>query len=170
MKSANCISATGRMPISEAPVQAPTMAVSASGASSTRHGPNSAWKPCGDLEGAAVDADVLADHEHALVAAHLLAEAVRDRLQIGLDRHPLPVMRGVEIFRRRPDAVAEGRGVGERALFRAAEGVDQQRLDLLAEPGVLVVAEAVEVRLQPGTVALERVGAAPMRRAAPRGT
>ena len=45
MKSANCISATGRRPISEAPVQAPTMAVSASGASSTRHGPNSAWKP-----------------------------------------------------------------------------------------------------------------------------
>ena len=36
-----------------------------------------------DLEGAAVDADVLADHEHALVAAHLLAEAVRDRLQVG---------------------------------------------------------------------------------------
>jgi hypothetical protein len=33
-----------------------------------------------DLEGAAVDADVLADHEDALVAAHLLAEAVGDRL------------------------------------------------------------------------------------------
>jgi hypothetical protein len=36
----------------------------------------------GDLEGAAVDADVLADHEHALVTAHLGAEAVRDRLQV----------------------------------------------------------------------------------------
>src|SRR5205823_4294983 len=36
------------------------------------------------LEGAAVDADVLADHEDALVAAHLLTEAVRDRLQVGL--------------------------------------------------------------------------------------
>ena len=69
----------------------------------------------GDLEGAAVDADVLADHEHALVAAHLLAEAVRDRLQIGLDRHPLPVMRGVEIFRRRPRRRRrwwQGRGAG----------------------------------------------------------
>src|SRR5439155_4379267 len=41
------------------------------------------------LEGAAVDADVLADHEHALVAAHLLAEAVRDRLEIGLLGHYL---------------------------------------------------------------------------------
>ena len=45
MKSANCISATGRMPISAAPVQPPTIAVSESGASSTRHGPNSSWKP-----------------------------------------------------------------------------------------------------------------------------
>src|SRR5437764_6092058 len=36
-----------------------------------------------DLEGAAVDADVLADEEHALVAPHLRAETVRDRLEIG---------------------------------------------------------------------------------------
>ena len=45
MKSANCISATGRMPMIAAPVHAPTIAVSASGASSTRQGPNSSWKP-----------------------------------------------------------------------------------------------------------------------------
>src|SRR5207247_8562020 len=41
------------------------------------------------LEGAAVDADVLADHEHALVAAHLLPETVADRLQIRLLSHYL---------------------------------------------------------------------------------
>jgi hypothetical protein len=41
------------------------------------------------LEGAAVDADVLADHEDPLVAAHLLAEAVGDRLQIRLFSHNL---------------------------------------------------------------------------------
>src|SRR5436305_902102 len=35
-----------------------------------------------DLERAAVDADVLADHEHALVAPHLGAQPVGDRLQI----------------------------------------------------------------------------------------
>ena len=35
-----------------------------------------------DLERAAVDADVLADHEDALVAAHLLAEPVGDRLEV----------------------------------------------------------------------------------------
>ena len=45
MKSANCISATGRRPMSAAPVAPPTIAVSESGVSSTRHGPNSSWKP-----------------------------------------------------------------------------------------------------------------------------
>ncbi len=50
MKSANCISATGRRPIIAAPVQPPTIAVSASGASITRHGPNSSWKPSETLK------------------------------------------------------------------------------------------------------------------------
>ena len=45
MKSANCISATGRSPISAAPVAPPTIAVSESGVSITRHAPNSSWKP-----------------------------------------------------------------------------------------------------------------------------
>ena len=49
-KSANCISATGRMPMIAAPVQPPTIAVSESGASITRHGPNSSWKPCVTLK------------------------------------------------------------------------------------------------------------------------
>ena len=45
-KSANCISAMGRRPISAAPVAPPTIAVSESGMSSTRWAPNSSWKPC----------------------------------------------------------------------------------------------------------------------------
>ena len=44
-KSANCISATGRMPISAAPVAPATIAVSESGVSMMRQGPNSSWKP-----------------------------------------------------------------------------------------------------------------------------
>ncbi len=44
-KSENCISATGRMPIRAAPVAPARMAVSESGVSSTRQGPNSSWKP-----------------------------------------------------------------------------------------------------------------------------
>src|SRR6476646_11984980 len=42
-----------------------------------------------DLERAAVDADVLADHEDALVALHLLPEPVADRLEVGLLGHYL---------------------------------------------------------------------------------
>ena len=49
MKSANCISATGRMPIIAAPVAPATIAVSLSGASITRHGPNSSWNPSDTL-------------------------------------------------------------------------------------------------------------------------
>src|SRR5262249_17497339 len=41
----------------------------------------------GDLEGASVDADVLADHEHPPVAAHLDPEPVGDRLQVSQLRH-----------------------------------------------------------------------------------
>ena len=40
-----------------------------------------------DLERPAVDADVLAEHEHALVEAHLLPEPVADRLEVGLLGH-----------------------------------------------------------------------------------
>ncbi len=46
MKSENCISHTGRMPIKAAPVHEPTMAVSDRGESITRSSPNSCWNPC----------------------------------------------------------------------------------------------------------------------------
>ncbi len=39
-------------------------------------------QPVRHLEGAAVDADVLAEHEHALVALHLLEDALADRLDV----------------------------------------------------------------------------------------
>ena len=45
MKSMNCISATGRIPIIAAPTAAPTMAVSAIGVSITRSSPNSPMSP-----------------------------------------------------------------------------------------------------------------------------
>ena len=44
-------------------------------------------QPFGDLERAAVGADVLADDEDALVALHLLGERLADRFEIGDDRH-----------------------------------------------------------------------------------
>src|SRR4051812_30597784 len=45
MKSANCISHTGRMPSIAAPTAVPTIAASASGVSHTRSTPNSSMKP-----------------------------------------------------------------------------------------------------------------------------
>jgi hypothetical protein len=45
MKSANCISAIGRMPSTAAPMAVPMMPDSASGVSITRIGPNSSMKP-----------------------------------------------------------------------------------------------------------------------------
>ena len=44
-KSMNCISAIGRMPISDAPMAAPTMAVSLIGVSMTRFSPNFSRNP-----------------------------------------------------------------------------------------------------------------------------
>ena len=63
------------MPIIAAPVAPPTIAVSESGASITRHGAELLLEALRHLERAAVDADVLADHEDALVAPHLLRGA-----------------------------------------------------------------------------------------------
>ena len=70
------------MPIIAAPTAAPTIAVSAIGVSMTRSSPNSAMQAVGHLEGAAVDADVLAEQEDALVALHLLADALADRVDV----------------------------------------------------------------------------------------
>jgi hypothetical protein len=45
MKSANCISHTGRIPSTAAPTAAPMIAFSARGVSQTRSAPNSSMKP-----------------------------------------------------------------------------------------------------------------------------
>src|SRR5207249_7539281 len=49
--------------------------------------------PLGDLEGAAVDADVLAEDEDALVALHLLPDPLPDRLNVGRQGHVRPSTR-----------------------------------------------------------------------------
>src|SRR5205814_533781 len=66
------------------------------------------------LERAAVDAHVLADHEDALVAAHLLAEAVADRLEVGLLGHYLwcGVSRSSGVAKT-PSASDDGSGSGD---------------------------------------------------------
>ncbi len=46
IKSANWISATGRIPLTESPMAEPTIKLSASGVSKTRASPNSSCNPC----------------------------------------------------------------------------------------------------------------------------
>ena len=75
MKSANCISQTGRSPSTAAPTAAPMIAFSASGVSRHAIGAELLDEPIGDLERAAERADVLAEAEDRLVAAHLLRAA-----------------------------------------------------------------------------------------------
>ena len=60
-------STTGRSPSIAAPTPMPTMVFSEIGVSRTRFSPNSSSRPCGHLEGALEDADVLAHDEDLLV-------------------------------------------------------------------------------------------------------
>ena len=83
MKSAYWNSATGRRPSIAAPTAMPTIVSSAIGVSITRVGAEAVEEPLGHLEGAAVDADVLAEHEDALVALHLFPQRLGDRDEIG---------------------------------------------------------------------------------------
>ena len=90
----------------------------------------------GDLERAAEGADVLAEAEHGLVAAHLLAKTVGDRLQVCHLGHqaallgellalgPVRPRRLPVAERRRPSAktpsvAVAGSGIGESSAFLA---------------------------------------------------
>ena len=67
-----------------------------------------------DLEGAAVDADVLAEHEHARVVAHLLPEPVADRLEIGLLGHYLWCgVSSSSVVAKTPSSIVAGSGSGD---------------------------------------------------------
>ena len=63
MKSANCISDTGRKPRTAAPAEAPMMSDSEIGVSMTRAGPKRSRRPRGDAEGAAELGHVLAQEK-----------------------------------------------------------------------------------------------------------
>ena len=95
--------------------------------------PNSSWKPERDLEGAAVDADVLADQEDALVAPHLLPRRPsRDRLEVGLLGHRVLLVVGrVELFgrrRRRRRVTVAGSGSGDSSA--RSDRLVEEALDL----------------------------------------
>src|SRR5690242_12480111 len=150
MKSANCISATGRMPIIAAPVQAPTMAVSASGASSTRHSPNSAWKPWVTLKAppyTPTSSPMTKTRSSRRISSRRPSEmacryvftatplqssasvACRVSLQPS-DARALLVVRGVELLGLGPDAVGDRLGVRQRARLGPLDRVVELPLDL----------------------------------------
>ena len=61
----------------------PTIADSLIGVSTIRSGPKRVEEAGGDAEGAAVGADVLAEHEDPLVLLHLVPERLADGLEVG---------------------------------------------------------------------------------------
>src|ERR1043166_6897431 len=98
MKSANCISTTGRRPIIAAPMAAPTKPDSANGVSKTRHSPYF-WRnhsvifkaaplhifrknPFDNLKPPAIGADIFAHQKDPLVASHLFVQSLRDCFQV----------------------------------------------------------------------------------------
>ena len=83
MKSEYWNSAIGRQPSIAAPTANPTIVSSAIGVSITRSGPNRSRNPSVTLKAPPYDADVLAEHEDALVALHLLPQRLGDRDQVG---------------------------------------------------------------------------------------
>ena len=120
-----------------------------------------------DLEGAAVDADVLADQEDALVAPHLGAEPVGDRLQIGDLCHYLwwGVSRSSGVAYT-PSSSVDGSGCGDSSA--RCERVVEQLLDAGGDL-VLFLVGHLGVLAQPGAEALDRVATRPTSRTSPSG-
>ena len=84
MKSANCISITGRRPISAMPVAAPTKPELGDGHVLDPPVAKLIGEALGHLERAAkIAADVLAHEQHIGVAAHLLAQRLADGRDVG---------------------------------------------------------------------------------------
>ena len=115
-----------------------------------------------DLERAAVDADVFADHVDALVAAHLQPETVGDRLQVRQLGHGKTVTcgaacRGPRARRRRRE---EGRRIRQRRLLRALDRVVEELLDVAPDLVFLGLAQ-LGVLLQPRAETLDRVALRP---------
>ena len=87
MKSANWISGTGRRPATAAPIETPTIIDSRQRRVEHAVAAELVVQPVRGQEDAALLADVLAEDDDRLVAAHLLGERVADRLDEGHDGH-----------------------------------------------------------------------------------
>src|SRR6476661_5641235 len=164
MKSANCISATGRIPMMAAPVQAPRIAVSASGASMTRHGPNSSWKPSDTLKAppyTPTSSPIRNTFSLRRISPRSPSEIAWRYVisAIGLRLYLLVVGR-VEVLGGRVHALQERRGIGHRRVLRAPERVVQDLLHVVRDLGLFLVGHR-GVLAQPRAVPLDRVARRP---------
>ncbi len=76
-------STIGFRPASAAPTPRPAKPCSVIGVSTTRRGAEFLQQPLRDLVGALIFGDLLAHHEHVVVAAHLLGHGVAQRFAHG---------------------------------------------------------------------------------------
>ncbi len=144
-KSMYMISAIGRMPRMAAPAAAPAIAASEIAVSITRCRAELVVEAAGRRIRAAVEPDVLAHDEHGLVALHLLALGVDDRLAVGHDRHPELLFELGRRFlvqlrqsRLRHDVRLLAEGSPNLGLDRVDLLRDRLLLSLLRLPGLLV--------------------------------
>ena len=154
-KSANCISATGRSPMSAAPVRAADDRRLRERRVEHAPRPELLLEAVRDLEGAAVHPDVLAEHEDPRIAAHLLAEPVRDRLDVRPLGHYL--WWGVSRSSCEANTLrSRSPGSGSGDCLGALERLVQESLDRRGDV-VLLLVRHVGVPAKPVAVALDRV-------------
>src|SRR2546423_3886006 len=123
-----------------APVHAPTIAVSASGASITRQCPNSSWNPSVTLNAPPYTPTSspirntrlsrrISVRSPSEIACRYVSSAIGGLL----------VVRGVEGLERREHALRQLGGIGQRRLLRALESVVQQLLYAARDVVLLLV-------------------------------
>src|SRR5690348_845121 len=162
MKSANCISQTGRMPSIAAPTAVPTIADSASGVSHTRSGPNSSMNPSVTLN-APPNAPMSSPRQKTESSARISSRSPSEiawRYVISGIAHP-PRPGGVAIAER-SDVVGEHTVAGAlRVGHRLCERPLGLALELLADRG----ADGLDVHAARGQlllVVLDRVALGPL--------
>ena len=171
MKSANCISQTGRSPSTAAPTAAPMIALSASGASSTRSAPNSSMKPSVTLKAppkapmssprqSTVASRRISSRSPSEIASRYVSSRVwrawRERASATLDDGARRRRAASSRSAKTPSSATAGSGIGEasarcRALVDVGEDLSLERLDLgglepLADKTLALAVDRVALR------------------------
>src|SRR5581483_9672345 len=152
------------MPIRAAPVAPPTMAVSDSGMSITRQGPNSSWKPSVTLNAppyTPTSSPSTNTRGSRRISWRNPSEIACRYVFSGIARRPSPVVRRVELVRRGEHAVEQGGRVRQRRGLGALHRLVDQPLHPGGELALALVREHA-VLVQPAAEALDRVPPRPL--------